>query len=70
MDWLVNVYADIPLAVPAKPLLEQSPMFTEWESVGGTERRITLTVPDTAAANADAAREVARKEGVFRHECG
>jgi hypothetical protein len=62
MNWLVNVYADIPLAVPAKELLEQSPMFSDWASVGGTRRRITLTVPDTAADDADSACEVAKRE--------
>jgi hypothetical protein len=60
MDWLVNVYADIPLQVPAKPLVEQSPLFAGWESVGATERRITLTVQDVD--DADAACEAARRE--------
>jgi hypothetical protein len=62
MDWLVNVYADIPLQTPARSLVEQSPMFSGWESVGGTQRRITLTVPDTTANDANAACEVARGE--------
>ena len=62
MNWLVNVYADIPLEVPAKPLVERSPMFSYWESVGGTTRKITLTVPDTVADNADSACEVAKRD--------
>ena len=62
MNWLVNVYADIPHQAPARPLVEQSPMFTDWESVGGTQRRITLTVPDTAADDAGSACEVAKRE--------
>ncbi|BAX93812.1 hypothetical protein [Mycobacterium shigaense] len=62
MNWLVNIYADIPHQGPARPFVEQSPMFTDWESVGGTQRRITLTVPHTAAGDADSACEVARRE--------
>ena len=62
MNWLVNVYADIPHQADARPLVEQSPMFTDWESVGGTQRRITLTVPDTAADDAGSACEVAKRE--------
>jgi hypothetical protein len=62
MNWLVNVYADIPLAVPSEQLIRQSPMFSAWESVGGVRRRITLTVPDTAADDAESACEVAKRE--------
>lgn len=62
MTWVVNVYADIPLAVPSEELLRQSPMFSAWESVGGVQRRITLTVPDTAAGDAESACEVAKRE--------
>lgn len=62
MNWLVSVYADIPLAVPSEPLVRQSPMFADWESVGGVQRRITLSVQDTAAGDADSACEVARRE--------
>jgi hypothetical protein len=62
MNWLVNIYADIPHQDPARPFVEQSPMFTDWESIGGTQRRITLTVPDTAADDAGSACEVAKRE--------
>lgn len=37
-------------------------MFTDWESIGGTQRRITLTVPATAADDPDSACEVAKRE--------
>jgi hypothetical protein len=37
-------------------------MFSGWESVGGVQRRITLTVPDTRADGADSACEVAKRE--------
>lgn len=62
MSWLVNVYADIRYLPPAKRLVEQSPMFSDWEPVGGTQHRITLTVPDTAAEDAESACEVAKRE--------
>lgn len=62
MTWIVNVYADIPLAVPAQPLIERSPMFSAWQSVGGTQRRLTPTVPDDAADDADTACDVAKAE--------
>lgn len=37
-------------------------MFSDWEPVGGMQYRITLIVPDTAAADANSACEVAKKE--------
>ena len=60
MSWIVNVWADVPNLVVSKPLIEDSPMFSAWESVGGVQRRITLEVPD--AEDADAACETAKEE--------
>ncbi|MCV7359544.1 hypothetical protein [Mycolicibacterium fluoranthenivorans] len=60
MSWLVNVYADVPNLVVSKPLIEASPLFTDWESVGGAERRITLQIDD--AEDADSACQQAKDE--------
>lgn len=60
MSWIGNVWADVPNLVVSKPLIENSPMFSAWESVGGVQRRITFEVPE--ADDADAARETAETE--------
>jgi hypothetical protein len=62
MSWLVNVYAEFSFTPPAKALIERSPMFKGWEAVGGTQVRITLSVPETAADDAESACNAAKEE--------
>lgn len=51
MSWLVSLYADVRYLPPAKSLVQQSPMFSDWEAVGGKQHRITLVVTANSRAS-------------------